>query len=392
MTSKVAIIRSQAENALSDVDRVMALGGYREALDPGATTILKDNISWHFPFLSANTTPWQLEGDHPGACARAAIDDLVACRTRPSSPTRSRARTSTAHAALRGLLRARAVQLPRRGHELDALRAQGRDARARQDLPRRHPHPGLLPRQEHRPPADGQVPHLHDDHRRDEERVRRPAQHAPALHPHLDPRDARRPARDPEGDPPRALRGDGRHDRRQRPGPAHDDPGAEGRHARERRPGGDRRGRGQDDGLRPDVDPLHPARARARPGLRRPTQIEIVGDTELAEQNWGFHVGDNAASRVGDGIWFGPLGALQKLFFHTPLVYLFIFGSFAYHDYVWWPLKGKAIQEKVRARPVGAGCSTATSRPRMPLRSGRRRALEAISPSAARASSPTRLV
>ena len=25
-------------------------------------TILKDNISWHLPYLSANTTPWQLEG------------------------------------------------------------------------------------------------------------------------------------------------------------------------------------------------------------------------------------------------------------------------------------------------------------------------------------------
>jgi hypothetical protein len=27
----------------------------------GRTTILKDNISWHFPFPAANTTPWQLE-------------------------------------------------------------------------------------------------------------------------------------------------------------------------------------------------------------------------------------------------------------------------------------------------------------------------------------------
>src|SRR5204863_8288827 len=34
----------------------------RQALDPRATTILKDNISWHFPFPAANTTPWQLEG------------------------------------------------------------------------------------------------------------------------------------------------------------------------------------------------------------------------------------------------------------------------------------------------------------------------------------------
>ena len=34
----------------------------KAALKPGAQTILKDNISWHFPFPGANTTPWQLEG------------------------------------------------------------------------------------------------------------------------------------------------------------------------------------------------------------------------------------------------------------------------------------------------------------------------------------------
>src|SRR5207237_2278811 len=38
------------------------LGGGKEALAAGKTTILKDNISWHFPFPAANTTPWQLEG------------------------------------------------------------------------------------------------------------------------------------------------------------------------------------------------------------------------------------------------------------------------------------------------------------------------------------------
>jgi len=77
-------------------------------------------------------------------------------------------------------------------------------------------------------------------------------------------------------------------------------------------------------------------------------QIEIVGDTDLAEQNWHFHVGHNFASRAGHGIWFGPLAGLQKLFFHTPLVYIFIWASFIYHDWVWWPLKGKGIQEQVR--------------------------------------------
>ena len=34
----------------------------RAALDPKCATILKDNISWHYPFPAANTTPWQMEG------------------------------------------------------------------------------------------------------------------------------------------------------------------------------------------------------------------------------------------------------------------------------------------------------------------------------------------
>ncbi len=59
--AKVAILRTKPETALEDYDRLMHLADVRQHLDPSATTILKDNISWHFPFPSANTTPWQLE-------------------------------------------------------------------------------------------------------------------------------------------------------------------------------------------------------------------------------------------------------------------------------------------------------------------------------------------
>ena len=62
MKSKVAALRVRPEHILEDVDRLCALGGMGDVLDAGATTILKDNISWHFPFPGANTTPWQLEG------------------------------------------------------------------------------------------------------------------------------------------------------------------------------------------------------------------------------------------------------------------------------------------------------------------------------------------
>ena len=58
----VAALRVKPDTVLSSIEQICELGGARNALDPSATTILKDNISWHFPFPGANTTPWQLEG------------------------------------------------------------------------------------------------------------------------------------------------------------------------------------------------------------------------------------------------------------------------------------------------------------------------------------------
>ncbi|HEY4179110.1 MAG TPA: DUF362 domain-containing protein [Kofleriaceae bacterium] len=83
-------------------------------------------------------------------------------------------------------------------------------------------------------------------------------------------------------------------------------------------------------------------------GNGRRENIEVVGDVELADQRWGFSVGDNGASMVGDLMWFGPLKRFQKLFFHTPLVNLFVAGSEAYHDYYRWPLRDRKIFEQWR--------------------------------------------
>jgi uncharacterized protein (DUF362 family) len=73
-------------------------------------------------------------------------------------------------------------------------------------------------------------------------------------------------------------------------------------------------------------------------GTGDPREIEVLG-ADITQENWGFSVGDNAASRVGDALWFGRLKGLQKLFFRTPLVHLFAAGSELYHDYYRWPLK-----------------------------------------------------
>src|ERR1041385_831387 len=74
--SKVAVLKVRPEHILDDIDRLYELGGVSAALKPGAPTILKDNISWHFPFPGANTTPWQLEGTVLSLKKRG-YDDLV---------------------------------------------------------------------------------------------------------------------------------------------------------------------------------------------------------------------------------------------------------------------------------------------------------------------------
>jgi hypothetical protein len=82
-------------------------------------------------------------------------------------------------------------------------------------------------------------------------------------------------------------------------------------------------------------------------GVGDPRDIEIVGDDPEAvkRESWGFSVGDNGASVVGDLMWFGPMKRFQKIFFHSPLVNAFILGSEVYHDYYRWPLKDRRTFE-----------------------------------------------
>lgn len=60
--ARVAVLRTSPGTVLKDYARLLEMAGAREALDAGVTTIIKDNISWHYPMPAANTTPWQMEG------------------------------------------------------------------------------------------------------------------------------------------------------------------------------------------------------------------------------------------------------------------------------------------------------------------------------------------
>ncbi len=74
--------------------------------------------------------------------------------------------------------------------------------------------------------------------------------------------------------------------------------------------------------------------------------IEIIGE-DIKNVNFKFFVGENLASRIGKFLWFSHMKAIQKIFFRTPLVYLFVYASFLYHDYIWWPFIGRKRQGPV---------------------------------------------
>lgn len=81
-------------------------------------------------------------------------------------------------------------------------------------------------------------------------------------------------------------------------------------------------------------------------GQGDPRNIDIVGMPEVADERWNFKVGVNLGTGTGMLFWRSPLRIFQKLLFHTPLVNIFIFASEYYHDHFWYPLKGRKIVNK----------------------------------------------
>lgn len=59
---RVAILRTHPETVLEDYDRLSHLANYQENLPKDKTTLLKINISWQIWYPGCSSTPWQLEG------------------------------------------------------------------------------------------------------------------------------------------------------------------------------------------------------------------------------------------------------------------------------------------------------------------------------------------
>jgi len=60
--AKVAVLKTTPQTVLRDYHRLMNLAGYQQVLAKDIDTALKINISWHFFYPGSSTTPWQLEG------------------------------------------------------------------------------------------------------------------------------------------------------------------------------------------------------------------------------------------------------------------------------------------------------------------------------------------
>jgi len=59
---KVAILKTQPQTVLDDIEKLMDISGAKDALPQGVTTGLKINISWQTWYPACSSTPWQLEG------------------------------------------------------------------------------------------------------------------------------------------------------------------------------------------------------------------------------------------------------------------------------------------------------------------------------------------
>jgi len=342
--SRVAILRTAPRTVLPDLARLCELGGVRDALSPDATTILKDNISWHFPYPGANTTPWQLEGTIV-ALREAGFADQVCVQndTVVTDPKKGERLNGYVDILER-------YQVPIRYNCFDwDLKWVTYQPRAEMlALPKIFPEGIRIP----------------------EFFIGKNIVHLPTVKCHI--------YTTTTGAMKNAFGGLLATRRHYTHTWIHETLVDLLAIQKEIHSGlfavmdGTTAGNGpgprtmipvQKDVLLASADqvavdavaaklmgfdPLsikYLALAHERGlGCADPRAIELVGEPAIGEESWGFSVGDNMASRVGDVLWFGPLKRLQKLFFHTPLVYAFVAGSYVYHDFLWYPVKGRKAE------------------------------------------------
>ena len=344
----VAVLKTAPERVLEDIPRLMTMAGLKGAIDKQATTILKDNISWHYPLLSANTTPWQLKGTILGL-QQIGLENLVAVHNN----------TVVTDAFKGGRLNKLGPVYREHGiPELYNFR--------REDITWEIYQPKAKMRVLHRIYPDGiRIPTFFHG---------KNIVHLPTVKCHI--------YTTTTGSMKNAF--GGLLNRRRHythsvihetlvdllaiqkeihrgiftvmdgtfcgngPGPRTMIPVEKGLVLASSDPVAI-------DAIAAKImgfDPMTIGYIRLAHeeglGVGDISQINIKG-LDITGMDFGFSVGNNFASRFGHLFWFSPLKRIQKLLFHTPLVYLFVFGSYLYHDRIWWPFVGKRLMEKITA-------------------------------------------
>ena len=345
--SKVTVLRVTPDTILPDIDRLVDLAGVSRALAAGKTTILKDNISWHFPFPAANTTPWQLEGTIL-ALARRGFADQVCVQNKTVVTNAFKGEDLNHYVPI-----FKRYQVPVRYNFKD------------EDMTWIHYEPKARMRVLNRIFPEGiHIPDFFFD---------KNIVHLPTTKCHI--------YTTTTGAMKNAFGGLLNTRRHYTHSWIHETLVDLLAIQKEIHSGifaimdGTTAGNGPGprtmypvvknvmlasaDQVAIDAvsakmmgfDPMTIDYIRLAHedglGVGNPRDIEIIGDVDAANENWHFHVGKNLV-RIGGGdlIWFGPLKRFQKLFFHTPLVNGFILASDVYHDFYRWPLVDRRVFER----------------------------------------------
>jgi uncharacterized protein (DUF362 family) len=344
--SKVAIVRTKPETVLEDVQKVMQLAGINDALEAGRTTIVKNNLSWHLMYPSANTTPWQLEGTILGLRG-AGFEDLVCVENETvvvdakAGEILNKQRPVCEHYGVAIKYNFEASDMKWQRYEpkakMTALHKVFPDGIYIPDyfhgknvvhLPtiKCHIYTNFTGAMKN---AFGGLLHnkRHYCHSRIDEALVDLLSIQKEIHSGI--------FTVMDG----TTAGDGAGPRTQIPVTKNvllasaDCVAIDAVCAKLM-------------GFEPMDHKFIRLAHELGLGAGRIDEIEIIGDVDAEKENWGFVTGDNLASRVGKTFWFGPMRRLEKLMFHTPLVYIFILASATYHDKIWYRTRGKKIVDR----------------------------------------------
>ncbi|MGI5822990.1 MAG: DUF362 domain-containing protein [Dethiobacteria bacterium] len=342
MKAKVAVLKTTPDTVLDDHRRLLQLADCKRYLDPAQTTILKNNISWHFPYPGANTTPWQFEGTILGL-RDAGFDDLVCVQNKTvvtdayKGEKLNRYRPLFKKHQIPVLYNFKAEDM-----QWSTYRPRGKMLALNKVYPQGFKLPDYFFNKNivHLPTTKCHIYTTTTGSMKNAFggllNTRRHYCHS-VIHETLV--DLLRLQQEIHAGIFTVMDGT----------TAGNGPGPRTMIPVEKDyilASGDSVAIDTVAAKMMGFDPLQIDYIRLADeeglGVGRLENIEVVGE-DLSKINYGFSVGDNTASMVGDFIWFGPLRRMQKLFFQTPLLYLFVFGSYFYHDKFWYPWRGQKV-------------------------------------------------